>query len=77
LRVNIAYDFTGLNPFRMPKTLGGWNIGIATNCDFSGVRAKVTRNYMQVKTVCGKMFVVDVGSGRYAVRNVVTHQNLE
>ena len=77
MRVNIAIDSTGINPFRMPKTLGGWTIGIATNCDFSGVRAKATRNYMQFKTVYGKMFVVDVGIGRYAVRNVITRQNSE
>ena len=75
--VNIALDSTGINPFRMPKILGGWTIGIATNCDFSGVRAKVTRNYMQLKTVYGETFVVDEGIGRYAVRNIVTHQNSE
>ena len=73
MRVNIALDSTGINPFRMHKILGGWNIGIATNCDFSGVRAKVTRNYMQLKTV----FVVFVGIRRYAVRNVVPRQNSE
>jgi galactokinase len=71
LRVNIALDSTGLNPFRMSKTLGGLTIGIATNCDFSGVRAKVTRNYKQLKVICGKMFVVDVGTGRHAVRNII------
>jgi hypothetical protein len=67
----------GLNPFRVPKTLGGWTIGITTNCDSCGVRAKVTQNYIQLKNVCGKIFVVDVGTGRRAVRNVVICQNSE